>query len=44
MGLLQNETRIVEAPENNKTNAINIKSLSGYDAIGEKPESNTLTV
>ena len=33
MGLFQNEIRIVEQPKNNKTNAVKLKSVNGYDAI-----------
>ena len=36
MGLFQNGIQIVENYKHTKTNTINIKSLSGYDAIREQ--------
>ena len=45
MGLFQNGIQIVKKPKSNKTKNFKIKSLNGYDAIGEKlDENNTLTV
>ena len=45
MGLFQNGIQIVENYKHTKTNNINIKSLSGYDAIREQlDEHSTLTV
>ena len=46
MGLFQKEIQLVENPkQNNTTNNVKIKSLNGYDAIGERlDEHNTLTV